>query len=407
MGDAGDVVGAGEGAVLTDDLGRARCCLWFRVDCSILVACSSIGSLRRLRNGAARPIYPGGSAAGSNKFVVNPASGGAQPALRACASDRAHASGGTPARRARAGPCAGWLRAPARARRWTRPRRRRAAPRATPDRHRSAEPARRPSRPARRERETARGRFDARQRRDERAQTADLDAQARAVRLVRAARAERARDQRVAIDVAGPRLGERARQREQHRPARSDRQVAPARTPRRQASITSAPEARSASTSSRRSDCSSPARMRRAAGRSSAARASATSASSAGTRARRRHRGRARVLHAPAPCSSSAARPRPRELGHASSDGGMPRASSAANARAASPIRPSSSSGAPRSGARAARWRDRRAPRASQTRSPACAASREVAHRERHLGVGDDAARPRELLVRAEARAAR
>ncbi len=38
------------------------------------------------------------------------------------------------------------------------------------------------------------------------------------MRLVGAAGAERARDQGVAIDVAGPRLGERARQREQHRP---------------------------------------------------------------------------------------------------------------------------------------------------------------------------------------------
>ena len=72
----------------------------------------------------------------------------------------------------------------------------------------------------RREREAARGGFNLRQRRNERAQTADLDAQPRPVRLVGAARAERARDQRVPIDVAGPRLGERARQREQHRPAR-------------------------------------------------------------------------------------------------------------------------------------------------------------------------------------------
>ena len=59
-----------------------------------------------------------------------------------------------------------------------------------------------------------RSRLNVRKRRGERAQTADLDAQARSMRLVRVARAKRACDQGVPIDVAGPRLGERARQRE-------------------------------------------------------------------------------------------------------------------------------------------------------------------------------------------------
>ena len=55
---------------------------------------------------------------------------------------------------------------------------------------------------------------------DELAQAAELDAQARAMRVVGAARAERALDQHASVDVAGPRLAERPRQREQHRPAR-------------------------------------------------------------------------------------------------------------------------------------------------------------------------------------------
>src|ERR1700724_926139 len=105
--------------------------------------------LAALRDGTARPIYPSGSAAGSNKFVVNPASGGDSQ------------------RCARAGP----IEPPPAA----------------------GAPA------ARREREAARAGLDARQRRGQRAQTADLDAQARPVRLVGAAGAERARDQAVPI----------------------------------------------------------------------------------------------------------------------------------------------------------------------------------------------------------------
>ncbi len=65
----------------------------------------------------------------------------------------------------------------------------------------------------------ARG-FDVRERSDERTQAADLDAQARAVRLVGVARAKCTLDQRVAVYVTGPCLGESARQCKQHRPAR-------------------------------------------------------------------------------------------------------------------------------------------------------------------------------------------
>jgi hypothetical protein len=53
-----------------------------------------------------------------------------------------------------------------------------------------------------------------------RSQAADLDSQARSVRLVGTAGAERTRDQGMPIDLARPRFGERARQGEQHRPAR-------------------------------------------------------------------------------------------------------------------------------------------------------------------------------------------
>ena len=71
-----DVVGAGEGAILTHDLGRARRCLRFRLACLALGAAHRLAPCGALRNGAAGAIYPSGSAARSNKIVVNPASGG-------------------------------------------------------------------------------------------------------------------------------------------------------------------------------------------------------------------------------------------------------------------------------------------------------------------------------------------
>jgi hypothetical protein len=64
------------------------------------------------------------------------------------------------------------------------------------------------------QRETACRRLDSRQRRDQCAQAADLDPQPGAVGLVRLARVEGAVDQRLAVDVAGPGLGQRACQRE-------------------------------------------------------------------------------------------------------------------------------------------------------------------------------------------------
>src|ERR1700730_2972623 len=76
VGDAVDAVGAGEGAILTHDLGCARRCLRFRLVYPASGAGHRLAPCGALRNGAARPIYPGGSAAGSNKIVVNPASGG-------------------------------------------------------------------------------------------------------------------------------------------------------------------------------------------------------------------------------------------------------------------------------------------------------------------------------------------
>ena len=50
-------------------------------------------------------------------------------------------------------------------------------------------------------------------------QATDLDPQARPMRLVGAAGAERARDQGFPVDIPGPCLSKRERQREQHRPA--------------------------------------------------------------------------------------------------------------------------------------------------------------------------------------------
>ena len=55
-----------------------------------------------------------------------------------------------------------------------------------------------------------------RQRYDQRAQSADLDSQARPVRIVRTTGTEHARDQGVPADLARPRLGERPHQRKQN-----------------------------------------------------------------------------------------------------------------------------------------------------------------------------------------------
>src|SRR3989449_6559739 len=76
VGDAVDAVGAGKRAILTHDLGRARRCLQFRLVFPASGAGHHLAPCGALRNSAARPIYPNGSAAGSNKIVVNPASGG-------------------------------------------------------------------------------------------------------------------------------------------------------------------------------------------------------------------------------------------------------------------------------------------------------------------------------------------
>src|SRR5207244_11153834 len=70
------VVGAGEGAVLTHDLGCARRCCRLRLAYPASDTGHRLAPCDALRNGAARQIYPSGSAAGSNKIVVNPASGG-------------------------------------------------------------------------------------------------------------------------------------------------------------------------------------------------------------------------------------------------------------------------------------------------------------------------------------------
>src|SRR5258708_10768766 len=73
VGDAVDAVGAGEGAILAHDLGRTRRRLRFRLACLASGAGHRLVPCGALRNGAARPIYPSGSAAGSNKILVNPA----------------------------------------------------------------------------------------------------------------------------------------------------------------------------------------------------------------------------------------------------------------------------------------------------------------------------------------------
>jgi hypothetical protein len=73
---------------------------------------------------------------------------------------------------------------------------------------------------ARRQRVARSGGLDACERRDEHTQAADFHAQARTVRLIGPAHAERAGHQRIEIDITGPGFGERTQQREQQRPAR-------------------------------------------------------------------------------------------------------------------------------------------------------------------------------------------
>jgi hypothetical protein len=68
--------------------------------------------------------------------------------------------------------------------------------------------------------EAAACRFDVGETTGERAQTADLDSQARPMRLVGTPRAECTRDQRFAVYLSRPRFREGTQQREQHRPAR-------------------------------------------------------------------------------------------------------------------------------------------------------------------------------------------
>ena len=176
-------------------------------------------------------------------------------------------------------------------------------------------------------------------------------------------------------------------------------------SPRRQASTTSASEARSAATSSRRSACSPPATRRRAAGRSSAARASATSARSAGTRARsaascarasavraaadaqraQRQLGRGQLGHR-RQRRRQAARIEPRQRGR----GLVEAAEQQQPARRDQPR-------LQRVGAIGVRLERRRRRRQRARRAA------EVAHGQRHLGLGDDAAGARQLLVGAEA----
>ena len=198
------------------------------------------------------------------------------------------------------------------------------------------------------------------------------------MRLVGAAGAERARDQRFPIDVAGPRLGERARQREQHRPARQR----PPRGAGAQAATAGVDHQRARG--QQRFDLVEAQRLL----------AAGVEAPGGGTierGARLRHLGQER-RHARAlgrlvragerrprrrRCAASAAPARPRPARP------PPPATAAGRAHRGAPARPrprrggrAAAAGAPRSAAPAARWRDRRAPRAWPTPPPACAASR-------------------------------
>ncbi len=196
--------------------------------------------------------------------------------------------------------------------------------------------------------------------------------------LVGAAGAERACDQGLPIDIAGPRLGERARQREQHRPARQ-------RPPRGAgAQPATAGVDDQGARGEKRCDLVEAQRLL----------AAGEEAPSGGTierSPRLRHLGqraparvrdrppRARGRAPPAPdrCAASAAPARPRSIRP------PPPATAAGHAHRGVPARPrprrggrAARAGAPRSGAPAARWRDRRAPRAWPPRPPASAASR-------------------------------
>jgi len=176
--------------------------------------------LRRTSERRRKTNLPEDSAAGSNKIVreIRPAAATASAAHARGPIERTRpaASSSTSAR----GPCAGWPRGqrqgrggPGRAVGEQRQERRLIA---VDGRHQEDDGAL----VARREREAARAGLDARQRRGERAQTADLDAQARPVRLVGAA-APNARAIRVCRSTSpGHASASGARQREQHRPAR-------------------------------------------------------------------------------------------------------------------------------------------------------------------------------------------
>ena len=288
-----------------------------------------------------------GSAAGSNKIVVNPASGGDSQRRARARPIAAHPARRPPARPARAARCAGWRRAPAPGPRSTRPRRRTSSASSdawSPSIGGASTTTARSPRGC--EHEAARGGLDARQRRDERAQAADLDAQPRAVRLVgvggcgtraRSAlrdRRRRARPRRARAPARTAPAGAPAAARRRRRAGRGGRHRPPAR-PR-----PAAPRLRRGAAPARR-------RRRRAARRDDRApRAPPPPRPAAPARARARPpRARGPAPPAPAPMRSErSASSAAASSATAASDGGRPRASSCASAAAASSRRPSSSS---------------------------------------------------------------
>ena len=218
------------------------------------------------------------------------------------------------------------------------------------------------------------------------------------------------RDQRVARHVAGPGLGQRAGEREQHRPPGERDESPPARTTWRQASTTSALRGQ------QRLDLVEPQRPLLAARRSARRRASANARAPGRPRPQRRDAGCARRRRRPA---SSAAR-----AGFARSGAcAMPAATSSCAARSAAAA--ASRSSAPsaalglveaaeqqeppaRRDSRAwARSPGRHALRASPAPPRAPAPAAEIARGQRDLGLGDDAACAGQLLVRPKPRAAR
>ena len=196
--------------------------------------------------------------------------------------------------------------------------------------------------------------------------------------LVGPAHAERALDQHVALDVAGPGLGERARQREQHRPAcqRTPRgagaQAAPARIEHERARR------------QQRFDLVEAQRLFAVGVVAARGRSIERAARLGHLGVKRRAPARARRLRrrAPAPCAprrcaANAARPRPRPAQRRPAATAPSRAHRARRARR----RPrrcgrAAAAGAPRSGAPAARSRDRHALRARPMRRRAGVANR-------------------------------